>query len=110
MGARLALLYFFHRRIWPAIHPRASADVLRSTRFYEALPPGVFWVNKNHAYKGVVLRGATESIRTTDLLLRREALYPAELRPLGMKEDGVDVWYPIRPHNEDQRNRTFSFG
>lgn len=29
-----------------------------------------------------VLRGATESIRTTDLLLRREALYPAELRPL----------------------------
>ena len=29
----------------------------------------------------LLLRGATETIRTSDLLLRREALYPAELRP-----------------------------
>ena len=37
---------------------------------------------------GGIMRGATESIRTTDLLLRREALYPAELRPHGTIVDG----------------------
>ena len=36
---------------------------------------------RNPAFWGGVKDGATETIRTSDLFLRREALYPAELRP-----------------------------